>query len=530
MSVQPTPTSQADNAGASPAGQFVAQGRPVTLRAMLAYRTCDRLSEGLVYFMVVFSPWAFGTSSTQPWSVWVMNVAGYTLGTLLFVKLAIRWRSGYQPARWCDAAGGLATSEAPASNGAARCLTASLAFLTSAILLYCLVAALNARATYNPLRMDFTYHTHLNWLPHSYDSNRTWQIFFNYLALACSFWAVRDWLLGKSAGEERAARNHTSSHRRVSYFPARLRRLLWLLSLNGALLGAQGVAQRFSDSGKLLWLVEPRVNKTVDSQFGPFAYRANAAQYLNLVWPAALGLWWRLRREGRQRSGALGRFRRFAPHALLVCVLLMAACPIISTSRGGAIIAVGSMIVAAAILLLAMRRRHPLVKFGVILFFGAAFSVGMYLGWDKLADRMIDLGEGYRYREAMYQTARDIARDYPLFGTGPGTFEPVYQLYRSSPEQYWPAQLHNDWLETRLTFGWFGSALIALAFVTMLARWLAPGGMHGGWRFTSLLWLALAGCLVHARFDFPLQMYSILFLFLLHCAILFTLSRQRTAD
>ena len=32
--------------------------------------------------------------------------------------------------------------------------------------------------------------------------------------------------------------------------------------------------------------------------------------------------------------------------------------------------------------------------------------------------------------------------------------------------------------------------------------------------------LALAGCLVHARFDFPLQIHSILFLFLLIAAML----------
>lgn len=112
--MQPTPTSQADNAGASPAGQAVAQGRPVTLRAMLAYRTCDRLSEGLIYFMVVFSPWAFGTSSTQPWTVWVMNVAGYALGAMLSVKLAIRSRTGYEPSRWRGADGGFSPSEAPA--------------------------------------------------------------------------------------------------------------------------------------------------------------------------------------------------------------------------------------------------------------------------------------------------------------------------------------------------------------------------------------------------------------------------------
>jgi O-antigen ligase len=32
-------------------------------------------------------------------------------------------------------------------------------------------------------------------------------------------------------------------------------------------------------------------------------------------------------------------------------------------------------------------------------------------------------------REQMYDRARPMAKDYPLFGTGPGTFEAVFQLY-----------------------------------------------------------------------------------------------------
>ena len=41
-----------------------------------------------------------------------------------------------------------------------------------------------------------------------------------------------------------------------------------------------------------------------------------------------------------------------------------------------------------------------------------------------------------------------------------------------------------------------------------------------------LIWLALAGCLVHARYDFPFQVHSIVFLFLVLCAILFVLTRR----
>jgi hypothetical protein len=122
--------------------------------------------------------------------------------------------------------------------------------------------------------------------------------------------------------------------------------------------------------------------------------------------------------------------------------------------------------------------------------------------------------------------ARPMAADYPLFGTGPGTFESVFQLYRPAINTYWPAQLHNDWLETRITFGWLGSGLIALALAVVALRGFAPGGRAGGRQFFILIWLAVAGCLAHARFDFPFQMHSVVFLFLVLCAILFNLTRR----
>jgi O-antigen ligase len=139
---------------------------------------------------------------------------------------------------------------------------------------------------------------------------------------------------------------------------------------------------------------------------------------------------------------------------------------------------------------------------------------------------MARLNEGFEGREEMYERARPMAADYPIFGTGPGSFENVFQLYRLSTDSYWPAQLHNDWLETRITFGWAGSLLIYSALLLVLLRWFARGGVHGGRRFVILLWLALGGCLVHARFDFPFQVYSILFTFLMLCAVVSNLSRR----
>lgn len=499
---------------------------PLRGRDIQIYRLCDDLSGGLIYLMVIFSPWAFGTSET--WSIWVMNYAGYALGLLLAVKLAIRWLKGYDAPTWDKEEHRPTDEHRPRL---ARLLTRLLACLTVAILAYCFISAVNARSTYLRTELRFDYHDFISWLPHSFDSSRTWFALAMYSGLACWFWAVRDWLIGKSLEEELAANRQTDPIRArpSSPLPARLRRLLWLLCVNGLVLGIEGIVQRLEGSGRLLFLVQPRVNPEAITQFGPYAYRANASQYFNLVWPVCLGFWWTLQRFGR------GQGKLF--HLLLVCGAVMAACPIISTSRGGAIVTVGIMVVAALFFIIShfwlslWRGAGFKIELGtsaVLLIVAAvALGLGYYFGWKQLAPRLTSLAENWELREKMYEAALPMTRDYPVFGTGPGTFESVFQLYRPSLDTYWPAQLHNDWLETLITFGWVGSALIALAFFTVAVRWWARGGIFGGRRFVVPIWLAIGGCFAHARGDFPFQMHSIVFLFLLLCAILFNLSRHR---
>src|ERR1035438_2306944 len=67
------------------------------------YRISDALTEGLVYFAILFGPWAFGT--TQPWSIQVMNGVGFALGLLWLGKLIIRC-CGHQSLRWTSLPGG----------------------------------------------------------------------------------------------------------------------------------------------------------------------------------------------------------------------------------------------------------------------------------------------------------------------------------------------------------------------------------------------------------------------------------------
>ena len=491
------------------------------------YRLGDDLSGVLILPMIIFSPWAFGT--TQPWAIWVMNAAGYLLGLLLLVKLFIRKAKGYPAPRWDSysaSTGTLSRRRHPAT----RLLTRALAGLTLAVLAYCAVSGWNVAAYYDASTRLFQYQHYLAWLPHSFDAHRTWFYFSMYLGLAGAFWAMIDWLLGMTSAEERtvfvATRN--DSGRSAPFMPARLRTLLWVLCINGALLGLEAIVQRAMGANKLLFLVQPEVHKEAASQFGSYAYRSNAAQFFNLVWPVCLGFWCVLQRAGGMRTKA--------HHWLLFCAAIMAACPIISTSRGGALVAAAILILAlvylAATGLPALAGRSHTGSSvwktaGLLAVFAAAvISLGWYFGWDALSPRMQQLGEGYDYREAMFTAAKPMANDYPLFGTGPGTFATVFQLYLYSNATYWPEQLHNDWLETRITFGWLGFGLLVAALGCVGLRWFLPGGIRGSRRFVVLAWLALGGCLVHALFDFPFQVHSVLFLFLVICAILFCLGRS----
>jgi hypothetical protein len=502
-------------------------GRLLTLRAadVQLYRICDDLSGALIFPMVIFGPWAFGT--TQPWSIRTMNAAGIALGILLLAKLFIRRVKGFRPPRWenFSARSGWTSRRL---DPLARLLTRTLVGLTVVVLLYCLTSAWNAAATYNPATWLFEYHHYLHWLPRSLDSHRTWSAFWMYLGLAGSFWGIRDWLLGMTVNEERALHRDGENEKPSPLLPERLRRLLWLLCVNGAVLGVESIVQRASGSAKLLFVEETHTNKEALDQFGPYAYRSNAAQYFNLLWPLCLGFWWTLHRTGGLRGKA--------HHLLLLCAAIMAACPVISTSRGGALVAAGILILAAVFLtvtnLFARTWRLPdrRTRWGTTailgLFFALTVALGWYFGWDSLEPRMEQIPEGFQNREEMYDAARPMAEDYPLFGTGPGTFGTVFELYRISNATYWPGQLHNDWLETRIAFGWFGMALLLAALACAVLRWFVPGGIRGGRRFVILAWLALAGCLVHARFDFPFQVHSIVFLFLLICAVLFSLGRR----
>lgn len=465
----------------------------------MAHRICDPASELVVCAMVVFSPWAFGT--TQAWAIWVMNTGGYLLGALFLVKGLSRKITGWRPERWGSPHSGW--------------VTRAMLVCTAAVLGYCAVSGLNWRATFIEAKLQFEYREAFDWLPHSYDRGSTWKAFWGYVALAFDFWAIRDWLLTKppeELGPELASRGGAA-------IPRRLRRLLWVLGINGALLALEGLTQRAMGSGKLLWIIEPRINKSPETQFGPYAYRSNAAQYLLMLWPVILGFWWML---GRRLKGRRAGFRNY----LLPCVLVMAMVPLASLSRAAAVIGLASILAAIGVVLRFGERKRDALAWGISALLATGLLAGTFVEWEHLSLRFEEPSLDSSRHEIWANTWK-IVKEVPLYGAGPGTFDSVYFLYRPMLSDRWAAQAHNDWLEFLATFGIAGCVFLISGLGLVLVSPLVENRLPVPRVFLWLVWLGLVNCLVFAAMDFPFQVYSLVFLFLVLCAVLNSVSSKQ---
>ena len=460
------------------------------------HKLADKLTEILLYFMIIFSPWAFGT--TEPWSIWTMNITAYALGMLLMTKWITRFATNYNQKPKLE------INELSPKQNLLRLIqkncTIFLAGSMFLLLAYILTSAINARASFNFDTNEYTYFEGVNKnLPHSYNSGGTWFLFWQYLGLIILFWSTCDWFAGAKPTKYSISLN------------PRFKRLLFILCFSGGALALECILQRiyFEEfSGKLLFLIEPRINIKNLYQFGPFAYRSNAASYLNLIWPLGLGLLIELGREnldyGKRRIGS-------GPELLLIpCIFLAASGPIISSARGGALVMIGILsLIAVSMLFVKVRSKflHFCVSAAIFASLGTAYS----LGWEKIETRLINVfSDNMTGRTLIYETTLKMIDDYGKFGSGPGSFEAIIQFELGGILSNWDSWVHNDYLEFYLTFGKLGVVLIFCILFFLMASATLTLFFKPQKAVTWFGLMSLLGVVIHAAGDFPLQTLSIL--------------------
>lgn len=209
----------------------------------------------------------------------------------------------------------------------------------------------------------------------------------------------------------------------------------------------------------------------------------------------------------------------------------MLAGPFVSSSRGASITAVMLMFSVMGVATVAMPRgRRWRVLLAELLVLGVALAAGLAMNWKTLAPRLENMlwDESLGGRALIYAEAKRMAEQHPpLLGCGPGTFPNLNLATRRGSRVAVDLFVHDDWLETRITFGWVGLGLVLMSLAAVPVRWFAGGGIPIAGVLPATIGLALAGCLFNARFDFVLQTYALLHLFVVLCSVSFCLSRRR---
>jgi O-antigen ligase len=418
---------------------------------------------GLI-FLVAFTPLAFGT--TEPWSIAVMQLASLLLLVLFGVKTFREERLRLQ--------------------------SPVLLSLFALFVLFTLAQSVSLfTRDLNFSSVDLKVST-LSLYPHA--TLNAWLKLFAYFII---FFVVSHYFAsGAPAGRPRLAR------------------FVDFLIFFSFGLSLFAIVQHLAFNGKLYWLRELSQG---GSPFGPFVNRNHYAGYMELTVPLALGL-------------ILGKGISVERRALYVFMsVVMSASLFLSASRAG----VGSFLCQLLFLvfLLRLARGRKLLSFSnlliVILVLCLASLTLFWLGADAFVDRIYALSNhaaehGHYGRLSVWSDTLRIARDFPVAGTGLGTFPFLYPIYKSESTDIKYLEAHNDYLQIFSETGIIGAGLLLVFGILALATALRLVRRAGHRSLTAIRMGALTGCfglLVHSVTDFNLQIPSNALLFFVLSAI-----------
>lgn len=278
-----------------------------------------------------------------------------------------------------------------------------------------------------------------------------------------------------------------------AYRPSWLALALMMGTFAGILLGALQVAG--ADSRTSPWYLYPVSN--FGFAVGFFANANHMAMLLVIALPFLAALVASARGSGVQRYSAAVALA--AGGALVIAVG-------IALNRSLAGYGLAIPVVAASLLIVLPGRSHarPWIAAGSTALLVAAVAA---LALSPVGERSLETSSSVQSRRVINATTARAIVDFLPFGSGLGTFRPVYKLYEDHDRIVTTVvnHAHNDYAEIALEIGVLGIILILL----FLAWWASAAWR--AWRFTDAgpymraASIASAALLVHSLVDFPLR-------------------------
>jgi O-antigen ligase len=277
----------------------------------------------------------------------------------------------------------------------------------------------------------------------------------------------------------------------------------------------------------------------VHGSFGPWVYKNQYAGFMVMTCPFVLALFLRHRpiidpdEPFRERflhlfSGTGASLHLFFGFGVIVVI----ASVLLAQSRGGFL----SLAFALLLFFLILARSQGKIQTWTLLFLLLGLlAAGGWFSWDAIVakfDRAIDLGEGTLQdpRFSIWKDAIKIIPDFPITGTGFGTFLDIFPNYKSFADSLIYDHAHNDYLELLTDGGLIGF---------LLAAWFVIAVLRNGWRMifrrherlavltAVAAFSGIAGLLFFSLTDFNLHNWANSLYFFFLCGLLVSAGHTR---
>jgi len=293
--------------------------------------------------------------------------------------------------------------------------------------------------------------------------------------------------------------------------PRRGRLLLWTLVTSGSFQAIYGTLMVLTG---LEWgfLVEKYAGRGLAT--GTFVNRNHLAGYLVMCLAAGTGLLLsQLSREtlGNWRDTARRVLRAMLSTKVILRLLLaiMVIALVLTRSRMGNVAFFSALAVAGLLAMYLGRRFSPkLVLLVGSLFLVDALILGQWFGFERLVERLETAAPDTAYRLDVQAGSAHILRDFPLTGSGGGSYHSVSTYYKDPAVWGRYRHAHNDYLEIAADMGLAMLAVLGLFCLLVLRRALAlqrpdHSRLQRGVGFAVVM--VLVWVLLHSTIDFNLQ-------------------------
>ncbi|MFC4701990.1 O-antigen ligase family protein [Glaciecola siphonariae] len=250
---------------------------------------------------------------------------------------------------------------------------------------------------------------------------------------------------------------------------------------------------------------------------GSFVYRNHYANFLMLCLSAGIGLIV----AGLERDNLLSpkdRLRSVATSLLgskaiiRICLAVMVIGLVMSRSRmGNTAFFASAAIIGLIALVLIKNRSSGLLVFVVSMFIVDLFIVSAYFGLARVKDRLEQTSLDSESRDEVIRDAFPIIQDFPLFGSGGGSFYSIFPGYQHQDVYAFYDHAHNDFLQFAIEFGLIGTFLLLVIMLFTVYKALRAMHKRKNSIFKGLSFavaMAVLGMCIHMSVDFPLQGFA----------------------